>query len=320
MKPDVAKLETTSTELQDLRAFCRVADLGSVTAASKTLGETKGSVSRRIARLERALGVELLRRSPRLVRVTEDGAAYRLRVGRALELLDEANSEVQHARTVPAGHLRVTAPYDLGVSVFAPLVAGFVERFPAVSVELLLTETIIDFDASNVDIALRASTGLPDSSLVAHKLDDVSGGLFAAPRYLEAAGTPRRPDDLAQHRLLVSRVTRGSTNLVLRKRDGSAPVRLRVRVAITATDFTFCREAAVAGGGIALLPEVIARRDVEDGRLQPVLREYALLEASLYLVHPGTRFLLPKARAFRDYLLEAFAARKPRGRRATARP
>src|SRR4051812_32831093 len=120
MKRDTAAAETSIADLQDLRAFCQVVDLGSITAAAKALGETKGSVSRRLTRLERALGVVVVQRSPRRVQATEDGIAYRARVGRALELLDDAAVQVQQARTAPHGHLRITAATDIGLSVVAP--------------------------------------------------------------------------------------------------------------------------------------------------------------------------------------------------------
>jgi DNA-binding transcriptional LysR family regulator len=309
MARSVAAAETSTTDLRDLRAFCLVVDLGSITAAAKTLGETKGSVSRRLTRLERALGVALLRRTPRLVQATEDGAAYRARVGRVLELLDDANTEAQHARALPSGLLRVTAPYDLGVSIFAPLIAGFAERFPEVSVELLLTEAFLDFDAQQIDVALRAASVLQDSSLIAHKLENVEGRLFASPAYLKKHGAPRRPEDLTRHRLLLFRATRGSATLTLRKKGDDKATRLRVRAAISASDFAFGREAAIAGGGIAVVPTLVVKRDVDEGKLVPVLKDYVLLEAGIYLVHPGTRFPSPKVRAFRDYMIEAFAAR-----------
>ncbi|WP_437279128.1 LysR family transcriptional regulator [Sorangium sp. So ce375] len=320
MKRQVVKTETVDADLADLRAFCLVVDLGSITAAAKTLGETKGSVSRRITRLEHALGVDLLRRSPRLVQATEDGVAYRMRVGRALELLEDANVAVQQARSRPRGHLRVTAPFDLGLSILAPLSAGFAERFPEISLELLLTEALLDFDAHQVDVALRATASLPDSSLIAHKLQHIEVGLFAAPSYLRKHGAVRRPEDLAEHRLLLAQTARGHATIALSARDGRERAELRVRAAISASDFSFCREVALAGGGIALVPAINVRGDLDARRLVPVLKDYAIHgAASLYLVHPGTRLLPSKIRAFRDYLLDAFGVQGRREPPAAAR-
>ncbi len=318
MEPRVANSETSPAELPDLRAFCLVVDLGSITAASRALGETKGSVSRRLSRLERAIGVSLLRRTPRQVQATEDGLAYRARVGRAIELLDDATRHVQHARALPRGHLRVTAPFDLGLALFAPMVATFSERYPDVTVELLLTEAFLDFEAHQIDIALRAASTLDDSSLIAHKLDDVEARFFAAPEYLRRHGTPRAPEDLRSHRLMLFRATRGVATVTLRRGE-EKPLRLRLRAAVSASDFSFSRAVAKAGGGIAVLPSLVGdardtplRRDLEAGALVPVLPEYVLFQASIFLVHPAARFPSSKVRAFRDHVLEAFSARRPR--------
>lgn len=314
MKLSVAQEETFDADLSDLRAFCMVVDLGSITASARALGETKGTVSRRLTRLERTLGVVLVRRSPRLVQATEDGVAYRQRIGRALELLDDANHAVQQARASPSGHLRVTAPLDLGVSIVAPLMAGFVERYPDISVEMILSQAVLDFDSNQIDIALRAIRAMPDSSLIAYKLRELDALLYASPAYLRKHGPLKRPDDIVHHRVLVLRSARGHAVLTLRAKSDGEQVRVRVRVAISASDFSFSREAALAGAGIALLPSVVAKRDIDEGRLVAVLKDYTVeAGASFYLVHQGTRFLPSKVRVFRDYMLEAFSVRVRRG-------
>jgi DNA-binding transcriptional LysR family regulator len=316
MKHQVAESETFNPDLLELRAFCKVVDLGSITAAAKALGESKGNVSRRLTRLERGLGVALVRRSPRLVQATEDGLAYRMRVGRVLELLDDASAAAQHARDTPSGHLRVTSPIDLGLSIVAPLVAGFVERFPKLSIEMLLTETFLDFDAHQIDVALRAASSLRDSSLVAHKLKRLEISMVAAPAYLKQHRAIRAPSDLLEHRLLLTRAARGHATLSLIAKDSGEHVRLRVRGAVSASDFSFSREAALARAGVAVVPTVTVERDLEKKRLVPVLEAYAVeSSADLYLVHPGTRILPPKIAAFRDYMFDAFGVR---GRREAA--
>lgn len=316
MQRDVAGAETRP-EIGDLKAFCLVVDLGSVTAAAKALGETKGSVSRRLTRLERTLGVVLLRRSPRRVQATEDGVAYRGRVGRALELLDDANAQARQARATPHGHLRVTAPVDVGMALAAPVVARFVEKYPEVTVDVVLTEQRLDFDAHQIDVALRATEALEDSSLVAHRLLDLEAALFASPAYLRKHGEPRTPEELCDHRILLATASRGRAPLTLRPRgEGKGDARsvtTRVRAAVTASDFSFGKETALASGGIALLPSAIAERELRQKRLVPVLDGWIAFTASLYLVHPGGRFIPPKVRAFRDHVLDAFGVKGRRG-------
>jgi DNA-binding transcriptional LysR family regulator len=303
-------METQTKDLADLRAFCMVVDRGSITAAAKALGETKGAVSRRITRLERAVGSPLLRRSPRLVQATENGIAYRVQVGRALELLDDATTVLQDARATPSGVLRVTAPTDIGISLVAPLMADFMTRYPQITVEMILTETVLDFDANQVDVALRAAPSLRDSSLVAHKLERLEWGIFAAPHYLKVHRAPKRPEELEQHRLVLFRTNRGQTSLTLRPKGSTERIHVALRAALSVSEFSFAREVARAGAGVTLLPHVVAEQDVNEGRLVQVLKNYTLESAAnLYLVHQGSRFLTSRVRAFRDYVMEAFESR-----------
>ncbi len=310
MKRRVANPETIDADLFDLRAFCAVVDAGSITAAAKAIGETKGSVSRRMTRLEESVGVRLLRRSSRVVQATEDGAAYRLRVGTALDALADANNALRQTRDEPRGHLRVTAPVDLGVTMLGPLVAAFTDKYPEITVEMLLTPQVLDFETNQVDVALRAASSLSDSNLVAQKISALSSAFYAAPEYVKAHPKVRTPADLGKHKLLIARATRGQAELALRHTDGTKTV-LSVRAAISAADYSFTREAALGNGGIALLPTIVSERDVERGALVRVLRDYVLDGTNyLYFVHGGTRFLQPKVRAFRDFLLADCAVQK----------
>jgi len=310
MSRTVADPTTSPHDVADLRAFCLVADLGSITAAAKTLGETKGSVSRRLARLEQRLGVSLVRRSPRLVQPTDDGLAFRQRVGHALELLDEATAAVQHTNATPRGRLRVTAPADLAVRLIAPLLAQFSSLYPEVQVEMLLTDKRLDFDAEQLDIAFRAAASLGDSALIVRKLLDLEPMLVATPSYLEARKTPREPDDLAQHRMLLFRASGGQSVTLSKVSDPKASVTVRVRSDLLANDGELLREVALAGGGIAMVPKIFVDREIAQKRLVHVLRGYRVdWGAALYLLHPPRQFLPAKVRAFRDFMVDALASR-----------
>jgi DNA-binding transcriptional LysR family regulator len=301
--------ETLPADLLDLRAFCLVVDLGSVTGAAKTLGETKSSVSRRLTRLESSLGVTLVRRSTRLVQPTEEGSRYRLRVGRALELLEDATSELQEAHAAPRGLLRITAPQDLATLVIAPHLARFSERFPEVKVELLLTEKALDFDAHQLDIALRASGALRDSSLIAHKLMELEMAFVASPAYLAQHRAPRGPDELEHHRMLLMMAPGGHLTVnLIRPGEEKASASVRLRPDVLARDGAFLRQVALAGGGIANLPDVLVQQDLAEKRLVRVLPGYRVdLNARLYLLHPAMHFIPPKVRAFRDFMLQALS-------------
>lgn len=289
-------------DLDDVRAFCCVVDHGSLTAAARALGETKGSISRRVSRLEAAVGTLLLRRSPRLVQPTEDGARFRERVGLAIELFDDASAELREAGE-PQGQLRVTAPVDLALTTLGPIVAAFAREVPAVTVELVLTDALLDFDAHRLDVAIRATGSLPSSSLIARPLGSVEAQLFAAPAYFRGRKAPTTTSELANERLLL----REPTPLTLHDRDRRPHV-VATRPAIVASDFAFLRALAVDGAGVALLPAVIARDDVARKRLVRVLPHHVGFRASLYVVHRGGRFVPPKVRAFADRVIAGFSS------------
>lgn len=293
-------METVEPGLRDLRAFCRVVDLGSVTAAAATLGETKGAVSRRLARLEAAVGVALLVRGARRVRPTEEGRRYRERAGRALELLDEAAVEVGGPDAAPAGRVRVTAAPDLGEVLLAPVLGEVHERFPAVSVEALLTDAVLPFAENGLDLALRVASTLPDSALVGHRLGAVTMALVASPAWVAREGPLTHPSQLAAHPVLSYRRARGVTARLVRPDGEAAEIVLDPK--LLANDGRFLAVAAIGGAGVAALPEFFVRADLAAGRLVRVLPEWSSeTMGKAWLLHAGGP--LPAAvRAVRDVL------------------
>jgi DNA-binding transcriptional LysR family regulator len=309
MKREAADYETLVGDVHDLRAFALALDLRSFTATAKLMGESKATVSRRIARLEAALGVSLLRRTPRAVGPTDDGVAYRVRVAEILELLADANAAVLNAHAAPSGQLRITAPPGFEGVLAAPI-AQFSREFPRVLVSALITERFVDLEAEHVDVALRAATKLPDSALVAHKLLEFEMITVASPAYVKKHGTPRRAEDLAGHSVVQLGQGGAASTLVLRKADGSGePTTVRLTYVLAATDVGFAKELVVADAGIAILPRLVAQRDLDEGRLVHLLRPYTVPGAALYLLHRAGRFLPPKVRAFRELITRELTTR-----------
>jgi DNA-binding transcriptional LysR family regulator len=293
-------------DLVDLRAFCLVVDFGSLTEAAQVLQETKGSVSRRLSRLEELLGVSLLQRSPRLVKATEEGRLYRQRLAQALQLLDSANAAVQQTLEEPKGHLRLTAPHDLGLELLAPLVADFIGRYPEITVEVLLTSQLLDFDEQQIDFAFRATSTLRDSSLIAHKIMDIKGAFVASPAYLITSSAPQKPSALSSHRVLLNRNV--SSTILLQHIISKETTDLSLGQATLTAEMSFLARAAAAGAGIALLPLDIIERELRDGSLLRILPDYEAPEmGKLYLLYRSWQYLPPKIRAFRDFALERLA-------------
>jgi DNA-binding transcriptional LysR family regulator len=301
-QPEVSESETIPS-LTDLITFCRVVDLGSMTAAAQVLGESKGTVSRRMARLEEVLGTPLLRRQGRRVEPTEEGQVYREKVGFAVEVLEDAASMLRSAHAVPAGLLRVTAAPGIGSTLLGAVLPGFLETFPSISVELVLTDAVISLREQRMDVALRLAERLPDSSLVAWKLSSIAPVLVASPAYLARRGAPSDPSELGGHDYLTAPVP-ASQRLTLEREDG-ARQQVELPGRVLTHDLALLRDLALSGAGITPLLPQYARSDEETGRLVRVLPDWKIVSAvHLYLLHAGG-VLAPKVRAFRDYLQTA---------------
>jgi len=324
--------QSEAPEIEEIVAFLRVAETGSFTAAGERLGLPKSTVSRRVARLEAKLGVQLVHRTTRSLALTEAGNLFQEQAARALAALEEAAHAARAGRESPRGHLRLTAPYDVGAGSLATLVAAFTRLHPEVTVEVVLTDRTLDLVAEGIDLALRGAAALPDSSLVGRKLASLEFWLVASPAYLKRHGTPRSPAELRNNELALLRASHGRGKLPLRLADGTSE-ELAVRASVSANGFGFLREAALADGHLAMLPDNYAGPEVRSGRLVRVLPAYTVGTGNMFLVHPAARVLPAKARAFRDFLLahidvltqradlELDAPARPagRGRRSRAR-
>jgi len=289
--------------LEDVRAFCAVAEFGTVSAAARQLGETKGSISRRLSRLERRLGVTLLARTPRAVSPTEEGVAFHAKAREALAWLDDAAEGARRSQSVPRGHLRVTAPVDFGMDVLPELVVRFRTMHPQITVELLITDSALDLAANRVDLALRASVGdLPDMGYRASMVAQFRIGLYAAPAYLAArAGGPDAPSALAEHDLVVSREFAGTVQLLMTDRRGRSS-EVIARPAIRTSDYASVLRLAIAGGGIGPIPDLVAAASVASGALSPVLPAWSVSQGTLYAVSLGGRDAPARVRVFRDFV------------------
>jgi DNA-binding transcriptional LysR family regulator len=297
-------MEGTMHDLNLLTLFEAVARTASFSAAARELGMPKSSASRGVARLEDALGVQLLFRTTRQVSLTAAGTALYDRVTPLLASLTGALGELPEREEAPRGTLRITAPVDLGVLFLAEVVTRYTARYPAVSVEVSLTGRVVDLVKEGFDVALRVSARLADSTLVVRRAAPVTLRHFASPLYLARRGTPRAEADLAGHDLVVFRG--GPDRLRVgapRPAVAGAPPR------IVCDDFLFARDAVRAGAGIGLLPAFLAEADVVAGRLVRVLPRLERPAGHLHLVTPAAKHVPRKVTAFRELVLELLKAR-----------
>lgn len=288
-------------DLEDLSTFVEVADAGGVTAAARRLGLPKSIVSRRLVRLEQGLGAQLLARTTRGAALTEAGASFREHAARVVAELQAAREAISPEGDV-SGRLRVAAPLTFGPTHLAPVLAELARRHPKLHVHAAYSDRFVDLVSEGFDAAVRVGY-LPDSNLVARRIAPLRGKCVASPEYVKAHGAPRTPEELLEHECLLQ----GTEAWRFMANGKTLSVRPRGRfkadngVALTA--------AAVAGLGIAALPDFLIDAHIASGALVPVLVDYPPPEAGIYVVRPPGEFAPRKVRVLIDILLERFSRR-----------
>ena len=289
----------------DMQTFVRVVEAGSISGAAERMEIAKSAVSRRLAELEARLGVQLFRRTTRRMSLTDSGRGFYERCLRILEEVDDAEHSVAQAHRELRGALRVALPLSFGLQHLAPAIEDFMRLHPAVEFDLDFNDRQVDLLREGFDVAIRIAQ-LADSSLMARRLAPIRHAVCASPDYLAAHGTPKRPEDLANH------VCLGYSNLPnpgvwsYRDTNGRA-ASVKVPVRLKANNGDFLLRAAVAGEGVIMHPTFYLHDYVRQGRLVPLLTRYAWPEISAYAIYPATRHLSSRVRAFVDFLAERFA-------------
>lgn len=294
----------------EMAVFVRVVEQGGFSAAARSLGMTPSAVSKLVGRLENRLGVRLMHRTTRAFSLTHEGVAYYQRSLRILRDIDEAEEAISRAQTVPRGTLRVNAAVAFATYQVVPLLPEFFARYPDVHLELTVTDRVVDLVEEAVDVAIRIGVR-SDSSLISRQLVVDRRVVIAAPAYLERHGTPRVPEDLLRHSCLCWIGNQGALNdWPFMSPDG--PVTLSVSGHVEVNSGEVLYEMALAGLGIARVAEFRVGADVKAGRLVPLLAEYQPAERlPIHAVYPHRRHLLPKVRAFVDFLTEKFNPEPP---------
>lgn len=284
-------------DFSEIMAFLKVVDSGSYTKAAALLGTSKSSVSRKVVHLEQRLGVPLLRRSTRSLGLTEEGAAFHARVAHAVLEVSDAAQHVRDLQGTPRGHLRVTAPTDLGAELGRMTVA-FCAEYPDVTLEMVLTQRAVDLVREGFDLAIRAGQ-MPDSNLMARRITSGHPRLYTSPAYVQARGAPETPAQLRGHSCVLFQAPRLKQEWPLQGPNGLEAVEVVGR--ISTNHFSMLTDILLEGAGIGVLPPQFAAPHVRSGKLVCVLPEYGFAEATLHIVYPGGRNLSAKVRVFRDF-------------------
>lgn len=289
-------------DLNDLYYFAKVVESGGFAAAGRLLGIPKSRLSRRIAELEIRLGARLLQRTTRKLVLTDVGERYLRHCQAMLAEAEQAEEAVASLTSEPRGRLRVSCPVHLANTELPAMVSDFLERYPQVQLEMLLTNRRVDLLNDGVDVALRVrDDGDEDPSLIARRLHPAEACLVAAPSLL-AGRDIRTPDDLLQLPALGVLEADRRVHVNLRRREDGARRELALEGRLGVDDFRVRKLAALRGLGVTLLPCLYCQDELEDGRLLRLLPDWEAPEGYLQAVYTHRRGMLPAVRAWIEHL------------------
>ncbi|MGF1767326.1 LysR family transcriptional regulator [Enterovibrio makurazakiensis] len=294
-------------KMQELVLFSHINRQGSLSAAAQHLGISRSSVSKQLAALEKKIGARLFNRTTRKIMLTDVGRKV-LQEAHNVELaLQRIEHISEDSRSVVAGELTVSCPAAQGRIHIAPLMTEFLNRYPSVSVNLQLEDRVVDMVAENIDVSIRVGY-LPDSTLIARKLSDVSWVLCASPTYLETAPSLDKPSDLLNHPCLYYRSAKVTMNTwSFSSNDGEEEITVSGPFAVN--DPGVLVSAALDHAGVLLLDKGLLGSTIEEGKLVPLLEEYqAIGGLPTYVVYPEREYIPAKTRALVDFLLEKVPA------------
>jgi DNA-binding transcriptional LysR family regulator len=290
-------------EISDLRLFVRIVSAGSLSETARRLNGSLPAVSRRLAAMESRLGARLIDRGSRHFVLTEEGNLLYERAAAILTDLDQLEAEVGARSATPQGHLRVGAPLEIGRRRFAPLIAEFSRRFPRVTIELVLTDSVLDVVGDDLDVGLHIDEPL-DGNIIARKLISSRRVACASPAYIAKHGAPARPEDLLAHACIC--LVRGRhvfDNWTFA--DDKKPLDVQVRGALLTNNAEVLHGWILDSHGIGLKALWDIEDDLEAGRLVEVLAPFAHDTINLYLNYPTRSHLPGRVRVFIDFIVDA---------------
>ncbi|SDU70694.1 MULTISPECIES: LysR family transcriptional regulator [Pseudomonas fluorescens group] len=295
-----------------MQAFARVVEAGSFTKAAETLHMSKTTVTQLVQQLEARLRVKLLNRTTRKVNVTADGAVYYERVLQLLADMDDAETSLSGASTLPRGRLRVDVPSPLASMILVPALPAFYERYPDIQIDMGVSDRIVDMIDENVDCVVRGGE-LTDQSLMARRVGDLQLGVFAAPSYLARVGTPAHPRELedSHHRIVGFLWARTGKAVPYALHNDVESVRIKGRYALAVDDGNAYLAAGLAGLGVLWLPKYMSKTFEARGELVPLFENWKLDPMPIYVAFPPNRHISIKLRVFIDWVAELMAHHAP---------
>ena len=297
-------------DLNDMLYFAEVVEQGGFAAAGRSLGIPKSRLSRRIAELEAQLGARLLQRTTRRIAVTDVGEAFFRHCAAMRDAARAAQDTVAALQVAPRGLVRLSCPVTLAQSVLGDALPAFLQRYPEVRIDMLVSNRPVNLLDEGIDVALRVRQTLDDSgSLVVKRLGQSRSVLVASPALLARQGTPARPEELGQLDTVAMSAVDGRSTFRLQGPQGQ-DFMFEHRPRYVADDLLAVRAAVLGGVGVSFLPDYLCTEGLARGQLVQVLPGWAPPPGILHAVFPSRRGLLPAVRALLDFLGELFADNK----------
>jgi DNA-binding transcriptional LysR family regulator len=287
-------------------AFVRAVERDGFTPAARDLGVTPSAVSKLVTRLERRLGVRLLQRTTRRLVLTAEGERYFERVQRIVGEIEDAEADVMRFGVQPRGRVRMSVGTAFATYALVPALPEFMARYPEISLDLVVTDRVIDLVEAGVDLAIRVGP-LGDINLAARRIGELERVISAAPAYLEKHGVPRAPEDLASHNCLTLPGIAGQAEWPFRGPGGVRSVAVKGNISVNNAETLF--ELALLGLGVIRLSDIIVGPAIRNGRLVPILVDVHQPEPlPLHAVYTPFRRRSPKVEAVIQFLLEKFSS------------
>jgi DNA-binding transcriptional LysR family regulator len=291
-------------QIEDMQTFIRIVESGSITKAAEQLNTVKSAVSRRLADLERRLGVTLLIRTTRNQVLTEQGKSYYQQSLRIIDDIKEIETSMRDDNCALSGRIKVAAPLSFGLDHLGAALRKFNELHPDIFFDIDFNDRKTDLIEEGFDLAIRISN-LEDSSLIARKLTSSKIILSASPSYLAKYGTPKTPEDLLQGHVKLHYAN--SPDLWGFKKAKNKDYSIKVPSVITANNGTYLCQAAIDGIGLVYTPDFICYKAIKLGQLQPLLTAFTFdRDIPIYAVYPQNRHLSQRVRSLVDYLAQYF--------------
>ncbi|MBY5607131.1 LysR family transcriptional regulator [Rhizobium leguminosarum] len=291
------------TNLNDILIFMAVVDAGSFIAGGQAVGLSRSAAGKAVIRLEDRLGVRLLNRTTRTLSLTEEGRMFYERGLRILVSVDEAEASVAGQDSTPRGVLRLTVDDAFGRLVVLPLLEKYLRAWPDIQVEVSFTDRLADIVEEGFDLAIRVGATATDTRLVSRVIATYKARLCASPSYLAERGEPRDVDHLAVHDCLIS-AGRNQRQGWRFRGEGGSWIKAQGRSRLRLDSGEAIRDAALAGLGIALLPDFLVTDDLAAGRLRQILADFETDDAKIVTLYPDKRLLEPRVRRFIDLIVE----------------